>query len=92
MTAKTRPCEICARPIEAERASGLPETRLCAEHAQKIAKFGGEFIVTAQQERTSKAGSLKHNYGSVTTSKKRNQQALDRLRDEYDTEKAQKSG
>ena len=39
MTAKSRPCEICARPIETERASGLPETRLCAEHAQKIAKL-----------------------------------------------------
>lgn len=92
MTARTRPCEICARPIEVERARDLPETRLCAEHAQKIARFGGEFIVIAEQERTSKAGSLKHNYGSVTTSKKRNQRALDRLRDEFDIEKEQKDG
>ncbi len=92
MTAKTRYCEICARPIEAERVGGLPETRLCAEHAQKIVKFGGEFIVTAEQERTSKPGSLKHNYGSISTRKKRNQPALDRLRDEYEIEKEQRSG
>ena len=65
---------------------------MCAEHAQKIVPYGGEFIVTAEQERTSKAGSLKHNYGSVTTSKKRNQQALDRLRDEYEREKEQREG
>ena len=67
----------------------VPETRLCAEHARQIAKLGGEFIVIAEQERTSKPGSLKHNYGGVTTTKKRNQAALDRLRDEYDRAKEQ---
>jgi hypothetical protein len=92
MADKTRPCEICYRPIEAERIRDLPETRLCAEHAQKIVKHGGEFIVIAEQERTSKPGSLKRNYGGVTTSKKRNQQALDKLRDEHELEKEQKKG
>ncbi len=85
--AKSRPCEICMRPIEAERIESVPETRLCADHAQQILKFGGEFIVTATQERTSKTGSLKLNYGSVTTSKTRNQKALDKLRDEFDLQR-----
>jgi hypothetical protein len=75
------------RPIEAERIESVPETRLCADHAQQILKFGGEFIVTATQERTSKTGSLKLNYGSVTTSKTRNQKALDKLRDEFDLQR-----
>jgi hypothetical protein len=83
---KTRPCEICMTPIEAERIELVPETRLCAEHARQIQKFGGEFIVVATQERTSKAGSLKHNYGSVTTSKTRNHKAIARLRDEYENQ------
>jgi hypothetical protein len=84
MSEKTRPCEICQRPIDPERLEYVPETRLCTEHAQQIQKYGGEFIVTAAQERTSKAGSLKHNYGSVTTSKTRNHAALERLRDAYE--------
>lgn len=36
-----------------------------------------------EQERTSKPGSLKHNYGGVTTSKTRNVKAIERLRDEF---------
>jgi hypothetical protein len=84
MSGKTRPCEICKQPIDAERIEAVPETRLCSTHAHQIQKYGGEFIVTATQERTSKAGSLKHNYGGVTTSKKRNEQALAKLRDEYE--------
>ncbi|MBM4094976.1 MAG: hypothetical protein FJ276_37035 [Planctomycetes bacterium] len=55
---------------------------LCTEHARAVRKFGGEFIVSAEQERTSKPGSLKHNYGGVTTSKTRNVKAIERLRDE----------
>jgi hypothetical protein len=92
MPGKTRPCEICKRPIDPERAEAVPETRLCSEHAQKIQKYGGEFTVTATQERTSKAGSLKHNYGSVTTNKTRNHQALAKLRAEYQEEQEQTKG
>ena len=86
---KSRPCAICMKPIEPERIETLPETRLCSEHALRIAKFGGEFIVTATQERTSKQGSLKRNYGGVTTSSERNHQALEKLKDEYEAEKWQ---
>lgn len=83
MSTKTRPCEICDQPIDPERIEAVPETRLCAQHAKEIQKFGGEFIVIATQERTSKTGSLKHNYGSVTISKTRNHKALEQLRDAY---------
>jgi hypothetical protein len=89
MSGKTRPCEICKLMIDPERIEALPETRLCSDHARKIQKYGGEFIVTATQERTSKAGSLKHNYGSVTTSKTRNHEAIEKLRAEYEHEQGQ---
>ena len=84
MPSSTRPCEICKQPIDQERLEVLPETRLCTEHARMIQKFGGEFIVTATQERTSKAGSLKRNYGGVSTSKTRNLKAMERLREEFE--------
>ena len=90
--AKSRPCEICMQPIEPERIEILPDTHLCCDHAKKIAKFGGEFTITAVRERTSKAGSLKKNYGGVTPSKRRNHRALEQLRDEYLEEQEQKKG
>ncbi len=83
MEAKARFCEICTRPIESDRIEAVPESRLCTEHATAIRKFGGEFIVSAETEVTSKQGSLKRNYGSVTTSQKRNMEAVERLRDEF---------
>jgi hypothetical protein len=82
--ARTRLCEICKQPIDAERAEGLPDTRLCGEHAAEIAAYGGEFIMTAEQERTSKASSLKINYGGIATTKSRNYQALEKLRAAYE--------
>jgi len=88
--AKSRPCEICMQPIEPERIDILPDTQLCSEHARKIAKYGGEFTVTAIREKISKAGSLKKNYGGVTPSKRRNHRALEQLRDEYLEEQEQK--
>ena len=81
---KTRPCEICRRPIEEERIEVVPETRLCAEHARQVQKYGGEFTVTYEKERTSKPGSLKRNYGGVTPHKARNEEALRKLREEYE--------
>jgi len=78
----TRLCEICKQPIDQDRAVAIPDTRLCSEHGREIARFGGEFIVTAEQERTSKAGSLKLNYGGVSTARVRNLQAIQQLRDE----------
>jgi hypothetical protein len=87
MATKTRPCEVCKKPIEEGRLEAVPDTRLCAEHARAIQKYGGEFILTATQERTSKAGSLKRNYGGVSTSKTRNHRAMEKLLDEYEREK-----
>jgi len=82
MSKKSRPCEICMKPIEPQRLEATPETRLCKEH-------GGEFIRVVSHERTSKAGSLKKNYGGVNTSRKRNQAAIEKLKDEFDEEKWQ---
>ena len=87
MASKTRPCEICMKPSETERLEALPETRLCLEHAHKIKKHGGEFVVTTRQERTSKAGSLKINYGGVSASMRRNHKAIERLKDEFEEDK-----
>lgn len=89
MTApKTRPCEICKQPIDPDRIEAVPETRLCTEHAMKAQKYGGEFIVKGEFERTSKTGSLKHNYGGISTTKTRNRESIERLLDEYYQEEA----
>ena len=68
------------------KGSGLRRfgTRGCVEHGRQIARYGGEFILTAVQERTSKLGSLKRNYGGIDTAKVRNQVAIDRLRADYE--------
>jgi len=87
MAGKTRPCEICMRPIEMERLETIPETRLCLEHAEKVKKHGGEFTVTSTQERTSKPGSLKINFGGVTPTMTRNHKAMEKLKDEFEDEK-----
>lgn len=79
-----RRCEICKQPIEADRAEAIRDTRLCVEHARQIARYGGEFSLTAVQERTSKPGSLKRNYGGIETAKVRNQVAIDKLRADYE--------
>jgi hypothetical protein len=79
-----RCCEICKAPIELERAEAIRDTRLCLEHARQIARYGGEFLLTAVQERTSKPGSLKRNYGGIDTAKVRNQAALDQLRADHE--------
>jgi hypothetical protein len=84
MAAKPRPCEICHELIALERLEVVPETRLCTAHAQAILKHGGEFIVTATQERLSKTSSLKQNYGGISTQKKRNTLAIEKLRREYE--------
>jgi uncharacterized protein (DUF1697 family) len=83
-----RLCEICKGPIDQERVEAIPDTRLCTEHGREIARFGGEFVISAEQERTSKAGSLKLNYGGITTARTRNAAAVARLRDEYERREA----
>jgi hypothetical protein len=82
-----RLCVVCKAPIDAERIEAIPETRLCTEHGRQIQKYGGEFVVSASQERTSKPGSLKLNYGGISTSKVRNDEAIERLRDEYEADR-----
>ena len=84
MSTKTRPCEICGQPIDPERIEVLPDTRLCVDHAQQIGRFGGEFIVTGTQTSLGKGGSLKKNYDDVSIQKKRNTEALRKLREEYE--------
>jgi hypothetical protein len=84
MSDTTRPCEICKRPIDPERIEFMPETRLCTEHAREIEKLGGEFLITARHERTSKPGSMKRNYGGVDIQKRRNTKALLKLRADYE--------
>jgi hypothetical protein len=81
---KRRPCEICAELIDPERIDVLPETRLCIKHAKMIDKYGGEFFVIGTQTNLGKSGSLKKNYGDVSIEKKRNTEALRKLREEYE--------
>jgi hypothetical protein len=76
----TRPCEICRAPIEAERLEAVPETRLCAEHAREIAKYGGEFRATATAEGTGQ----KTGRGVVAVNKVRNAEAIEKVRAEYE--------
>ena len=78
---KTRFCEICKQEIVPERIEVLPDTHLCTQHAREIEKFGGEFKLHSHQERTSKAGSLKKNFGGVSTRKVRNHEAMRKLRE-----------
>lgn len=84
MAMKTRPCEICRQLIEPDRIEGIPETRLCTRHAREIARYGGEFIVTSATESLGKVGSLKKNYGGISTQKTRNKTAVDKLRRDYE--------
>lgn len=65
---KQRWCERCRKEIPAERIETLPETRLCIACSQAV---GGEFDLRVSQERLSKPGSLKLNYGGVRVSKRR---------------------
>jgi len=82
-----RLCIVCKKAIESEREEAMPDTRLCAQHGNEIEKFGGEFRLSAVQERTSKKTSFKVNYGGISTTRTRNQIALEKLQDEYELKK-----
>lgn len=75
---------ICKKEIEPERIQAITGTRLCTEHGREIEKFGGEFKLSASQERTSKKTSLKVNYGSVSVERIRNEDAMDDLKMHYE--------
>ena len=84
-----RICEVCKKTIETERAELIPDTRLCIHHARLATKYGGEFSLTAKQERTSKKTSLKVNYGGISTSRKRNRRAIEKLKDDFEAQRDQ---
>ena len=84
-----RHCEICKQPIDADRAEAIRQTRLCTEHGREIQKYGGEFIMSSTQEKTSKEGSLKKNYGGISTRLRRNERAIAQLKDDYDRAKGE---
>lgn len=79
-----RRCFVCKNEIESDRLEAIPQTRLCTQHGHAIQKFGGEFIMSASQERTSKKTSLKVNYGAISTSFARNERGLELLKEDYD--------
>lgn len=86
--ASIRFCEICKQEIDADRAAANPETRLCGVHVEAIKKYGGEFLVSVEDERTSKPGSLKINYGGISKlTSVRNRRGIEQLRDDYLLEK-----
>jgi hypothetical protein len=92
MSSKTRPCAVCGQLLSPERIAAAPSTRLCLEHARQIRKYGGEFRVYANVERTSKRESIKRNYGGVTPVMSRNYEAIERLRQDYlDEQEARQS-
>lgn len=80
MSTKIRFCEICKQPIHPDRAENVPETRLCATHAEEIAKYGGEFKATGTIEGTGQ----KTGTGLVAIGRTRNTEALERLRRDYE--------
>jgi hypothetical protein len=68
MSSESRPCKRCGKEIPAERIEALPETELCVRCSEAV---GSDFEVFVVAEKTSKAGSLKKNYGSYTIRKRR---------------------
>ena len=78
-----RLCVVCKKEIENERMDAIPATRLCVEHGKEIQKYGGEFRTSAADERTSKQGSMKINYGGIATNSTRNNAAIEQLVEEF---------
>lgn len=64
---KKKPCKRCSNHIPVARQRAMPETELCVKCSEAV---GGEFMVVAvAEERTSKPGSMKINYGGITVKK-----------------------
>lgn len=53
-------CVRCGKLIPEERLEALPETQICVGCSEAV---GGEFAMIVRLVKTSKTGSLKHNYG-----------------------------
>lgn len=86
MSSKKRYCAVCSAEIEAERLENS-ETRLCVRHAKEIEKYGGEFKSEGVYGSLGKKEGIKKHYGDVSVTRWRNDEALERLRDDYDNEK-----
>jgi hypothetical protein len=86
MSERTRLCAVCNNKIAPGRVEALPDTILCTKHGEAIKKYGGEFHVTASTARLGKEGSLKKNYGDVSTKKRRNWEAIERLKVDHELE------
>ncbi len=84
MPSLLRKCDICRCWVDPERVAAVPKSKLCLTHAIKAEAYGGEYRLIWRQERTSKAGSLKLNYGSVIPKSVRNPSAVERVRLEYE--------
>jgi len=61
-------CERCQKRIPAARLRALPETRICVGCSSEV---GSDIAYAIEQERTSKPGSMKLNYGGITVRKYR---------------------
>jgi Prokaryotic dksA/traR C4-type zinc finger len=86
MSQRTRFCAVCNQEIDPARVEALPDTILCTKHGEAVKKYGGEFQVTATTARLGKEGSLKKNYGDVSTTKRRNWAAIERLKVDHELE------
>jgi hypothetical protein len=77
---RTRPCEVCGKPIEALRLEAVPDTRLCEEHGRQVNEF-----IYVRQERVvrGKESSLKGTGIEITQKKSRNTAAIKKLREAY---------
>ena len=84
MPSLLRKCDVCRCWIPPEHLEVAPESELCFAHAVEAEAYGGEHRLTWRQERTSKSGSLKLNYGSVIPKSVRNPRAVERVRLEYE--------
>ena len=88
-----RGCEICKQEIDSERAANDPKTRLCAACSREMETHkerygGGEFLIQAREEKTTKQGGFDKGSGrSVSTSRIRNDEGVRKFKDDYDAKK-----
>ena len=88
MSEEKRYCAVCSGEIEADRLDALPDTRLCIKHGKEIAKYGGEFTATGTHINVGRG--LKGLTAGVEAKFDRNQDAIDRLRDDFLREQIEK--
>jgi hypothetical protein len=62
MAIQPQPCARCGALIPVERLRVVPKTQVCVRCSEEI---GGEYKLVISREKTSKANSLRKNYGGV---------------------------